>query len=54
MPKPSLTSYPAYFQKYVEQVPEEDLLTAFQNQKPIISQLLSTITEEKSIHLMFS
>ncbi|MEP7256284.1 MAG: DinB family protein [Ferruginibacter sp.] len=50
MPKPSLTSYPAYFQKYVSQVPEEDLLTAYQNQLPIIKEFLSKITEEKSAY----
>jgi len=50
MSKPSLTSYPVYFQKYVEQVPEDDLLSAFQNQKPVLSQFLSMITEEKSAY----
>ena len=48
MPKPSLTSYPVYFQRYVDQVPEEDLLTAFKNQLPVIKQFLPTISEEKS------
>ena len=48
MPKPALTNYPVYFQKYVAQVPEDDLLTAFSNQRPVIRQLLSTISEEKS------
>ncbi len=48
MPKPSLTSYPAYFQKYVALVPEDDLITAFTNQLPAIQQLLSVISEEKS------
>ena len=50
MPKPLLTSYPVYFQKYVSQVPEEDLLTAFQNQLPIIKEFLSKINEEKSAY----
>ncbi len=50
MSKPSPTSYPAYFLKYVEQVPEDDLLTAFQNQRPVISGFLSAITEEKSMY----
>lgn len=48
MSKPLLTSYPAYFQKYVDQVPEEDLLTAFQNQAQIIMPFLSKIDEKKS------
>ncbi len=50
MSKPSLTSYPAYFQQYVEKVPEEDLLTGFKNQLPVITQFLLTITEEKSLY----
>ncbi len=50
MPKPSPTTYPEYFKKYVDQVPEEDLLTGFQNQLPAIKELLNSITEEKSLH----
>ena len=48
MPKPSPTSYLAYFQKYIDQVPEEDLQLAFTNQFPVISSFLQSITEEKS------
>ena len=48
MPKPSTESYPAYFQKYVTLVPEDELITAFANQKHILKQFLSSITEEKS------
>ena len=50
MPKPSPTTYPVYFKKYVDQVPEEDLLTGFQNQLTVIKEFLITITEEKSIY----
>lgn len=50
MPKPSPAEYPSYFQRYVDQVPEDDLLIAFSNQLPIIKQFLSTITEEKSLY----
>ena len=50
MPKPSPATYPEYFKKYVDQVPEEDLLTGFQNQLPAIKELLNSITEEKSLH----
>ena len=50
MPKPSPDSYPVYFQKYVAQVTEEDLLTAFSNQLPVIKQFLSSITEEDSMY----
>jgi DinB superfamily len=50
MSKPSLTNYPTYFHRYVEQVPEEDLLTAFQNQSSVIKPFLSKIDEEKSAY----
>jgi hypothetical protein len=50
MPKPSPTTYPPYFKKYVELVPDEDLLTGFSNQLPVIKALLSSITEEQSTH----
>lgn len=48
MSKPLPTTYPSYFQKYIDQVPDEDLLTAFANQVAAIKNLLSSITEEKS------
>ena len=50
MPKPSPDSYFAYFKKYVDQVPEEDLSAAFSNQLPVITDLLNSITEEKSMY----
>jgi len=50
MPKPSPSTYPAYFKNYVDQVPEEDLTTAFSNQLPVIKSLLNSITEEKSLY----
>ena len=50
MPKPSTTTYPAYFKKYVDQVPEEDLSTAFSNQLPVINNLLNSITDEQSTY----
>lgn len=48
MPKPSPTSYPVYFQKYIDQVPEQDLHEAFLNQDKVIQDLLSSIDEEQS------
>ncbi len=48
MSKPSPTSHPVYFQKYIDQVPEEDLQTGFTNQLPVIISFLSGISEEKS------
>ncbi len=50
MPKPSPTSYPGYFKKYIDQVPEEDLLAAFSNQHALINDFLSSISEDKSAH----
>lgn len=50
MSKPSPTSYPGYFQKYVDQVPEQDLHTAFTNQAKVTRDFLSAISEEQSMH----
>lgn len=50
MPKPSPTSYPGYFQKYIDQVPEQDLSTAFSNQAVVMRSFLSSISEERSLH----
>lgn len=50
MPKPSPTSYPGYFQRYIDQVPEEDMLTAFDVQSGIAENFLVSISEEKSLH----
>ncbi len=48
MSKPSSSSHPVYFQKYIDQVPEEDLTVAFQKQFSIIRDFLHSISEEKS------
>ena len=50
MPKPLPETYFPYFKKYVDQVPEEELATAFSNQLPVITDLLNSITEEKSMY----
>ena len=50
MPKPSPTSYPGYFQKYIDQVPEQDLHEAFANQDSVMQHFLSSISEERSMH----
>lgn len=49
MSKPSPTTYPPYFQKYIDLVPDEELLSGFVNQAVIIKSLLGSITEEKSV-----
>ena len=48
MSKPDPSSYPAYFKKYIDEVPEEDFFTALGNQLPVIREFLSSIPEEKS------
>jgi hypothetical protein len=49
MPKPSPSNYPAYFQRYVDAVPEEGLAEGFQNQEAAISNFIGAVTEEKSM-----
>ncbi len=48
MAKPSTSTYVSYFQRYVDQVPEEDLFTAFKNQTSQLEGFLKSIAEEKS------
>lgn len=48
MSKPSPTAYASYFQRYIDQVPENDLFTAFSNQTAGIEDFLNSISEEKS------
>lgn len=48
MPKPSTTTYPEYFQRYISQVKEDDLKTAFKNQMPVAENFLQSINEELS------
>jgi hypothetical protein len=50
MSKPSSTSYPGYFQKYIDLVPETDLSLAFTNQTEGIEVFLQTVSEEKSMY----
>lgn len=46
--KPSPETYPTYFQKYIDQVPDEALTTGFDNQLPQIKELLAKISEDKA------
>lgn len=50
MSKPSPADYPDHFKKYIDQVPEEDLMTAFKSQSVLINSFLPLITEEKSAY----
>jgi DinB superfamily len=47
MPKPLPQTYLAYFETYVNQVPEDDLYTAFENQLPIIQSFLAAVPAQK-------
>jgi len=49
MPKPSPSSYPEYFKRYVDQVPEADLLTAFSTQLPVFKEILNLVSEDQSM-----
>jgi hypothetical protein len=50
MLKPSPTAYHAAFQRYVDQVPEEKLFTAFKNQLPAINEFIASVSEEHSLY----
>lgn len=44
----SLGNYPKYVQGYLDLVKENDLFEAFNNQLPVLTALLNSITEEKA------
>lgn len=48
MNKPSTTTYPEYFQLYINQVKEDDLKMAFKNQMPAAEIFFQSISEELS------
>lgn len=50
MAKPSPSSYYSFFDRYISQVPEEDLATAFINQNATTESFLKSISEEKSTY----
>ena len=50
MSKPLPANYPGHFQRYIDQVPETESLSAIINQGPEIMPFLSTISEEKSMY----
>lgn len=50
MPKPIAGTYPEYFQGYINQVNEDDVVTALQNQHTIIETFFFSISEEKSTY----
>ncbi|MEO6453070.1 MAG: DinB family protein [Ginsengibacter sp.] len=50
MSKPNTTDYPEYFGRYINQVLENDLNEAFENQSLLIPKFLRSVSEEKSMH----
>ncbi len=48
MPKPNTSDYPEYFGTYINEVVEEDLREAFNNQDLKIDRFLQSVTEEKA------
>jgi DinB superfamily len=48
MTKPPATTYPEYFQRYIDQVKEDDLKIAFKNQMPSAEIFFQSISEEFS------
>lgn len=50
MSKPSPTTYAPYFQKYIDQVEDNDLLTGFKRQTGQVKNLLDSIDEQKSTY----
>ena len=50
MAKPSPSTHPSYFERYISLVPEEDLNTAFRQQSLVLTKFLYSINEEKSAH----
>lgn len=47
MPRPDLSRVPEYYHRYINQVKENDLLTALQNQTPEFLKFLKKIPAEK-------
>jgi hypothetical protein len=48
MPKPNTTEYPEYFGKYINEVVEENLSEAFNNQDIKIDRFLQSVNQEKA------
>ena len=50
MARPNISDFPEYFTGYIDKVPGDDLLTAFENQDSVILKLLASITEQQSVY----
>lgn len=47
MPRPNLSIVPEFYHKYINQVPENDLMEAFQKESPSFTQFMENIPEAK-------
>jgi uncharacterized damage-inducible protein DinB len=47
MPRPDLNRVPGFYHNYINQVPEDELMTAFKNQTPLIFDFLNNIPADK-------
>jgi uncharacterized damage-inducible protein DinB len=50
MPRPDLSLVPAFYHNYINQVPEDNITSAFKNQTPIAIQFYESIPERKHDH----
>lgn len=48
--KPQPNNYPAYYQRYIDKVKNDDLLSAFREQESALKDFLDTIPESKADH----
>src|SRR5678815_2319337 len=47
MPRPDLTRVPDFYHNYINQVPDNDLMTAFKNQTPVVIKFFENIPADK-------
>src|SRR5213075_2346356 len=47
MPRPDLNRVPEFYHNYINQVPENDLMTAFKNQTPLFIDFLTSVPADK-------
>lgn len=48
--KPLATDHPEYFTKYINLVPEDEILTAFKTQLPLVTARLGSISEKNAAY----
>jgi hypothetical protein len=50
MPRPNLTRVPEFYHNYINRVPENDLMTAFKNQSPVVTDFFQNLPADKIDH----